>query len=176
MKSNALFRTVAYISVRTPELLLLRSIFSLYKLLVYRPSTCRYNHFALHLCILSQLPILLLPRSVPAVHPQIRPRHERASITDQEHCSAPILLGSRQTSQHILLWPLLLSLRVLLEELLYHCCHNVPWRDGVDPDVMQAPFGRQVSTELDYTCFGCVVCRANKPLLTLLAYKTPLRV
>lgn len=37
---------------------------------------------------------MLLPRRVTAVYSQVRPRHERAGIADQEHGCTTVLLGS----------------------------------------------------------------------------------
>lgn len=99
-----------------------------------------------------------------AIYPQIRPCHERAGIADQEHGCTTILLGGGQPSQHVLRRPGLLALRVLDEQLLHHLRYNISGRDGVDTNVVLTPFGRQVSSELDDTCLGRVVCGTDQPL------------
>ena len=105
-----------------------------------------------------------LPRSMATIHSQIRPRHERTRITDQEHRRPSVLLRLRQTAQHVLRRPLFFSLWVLHEQFLHHCRHNVSGRDGVDANVVLAPFRRQVTCELHHTGFRRIVCRADEAL------------
>lgn len=68
-----------------------------------------------------------LPRRVPPVNPQVRPRHEGARFAEKEDCSAAVFLRLGQAAQHVLRWPCFPSLGVLLEELLDHGRHNVSW-------------------------------------------------
>jgi hypothetical protein len=98
---------------------------------------------------------------MPSIDLQIRPCHKAARITYQEHSRAPILGRLTQSPQHILRWPVRLALWVLDKQLLHHGCDNVSWRNGVDADIVHAPFGREVAAELDDTGFGGVVGGAD---------------
>jgi hypothetical protein len=113
---------------------------------------------------LSQFTLMRLPCRMTAIYPQVRPCHERAGIADQEHGCATVLLGSGQSAQHVLCRPCLLALRVLDEQLLDHLRYDISGRDGVDTNVVLTPFGRKVSSELDDTCLGRVVCGADQAL------------
>lgn len=66
-------------------------------------------------------------------------------------------------------WPLFATLGILLEELLHHGRDDIAGRDGVDADVVLAPFRSQVATQLDNTSFRSVVCWANETLSIMLA-------
>ena len=90
---------------------------------------------------------------MPAVYPQVRPRHEPAGVAEQEDGRATVVLGLAEHVQHVLLRPLNLALWELGEELLHHLRHDVPWRDGVDPDSLVAPLHCQVARQLDHGCF-----------------------
>jgi hypothetical protein len=90
--------------------------------------------------------------------------HEAAGITDQKHGSAAILFRSRETLQHVLRRPLCFPLWKLLEQLLYHGRYNISWREGIDPNLVFAPFGRQIPPKLYHTGFRGIVGGANKAL------------
>jgi hypothetical protein len=104
---------------------------------------------------------------MPPIHPQIRARHKTTRPTQQKHRRAPIFLRPRQPPQHILRGPLDLPLREPLEQLLHHSRDNVPWRNGVNADVMWPPFSGEVAPELDDAGFGGVVGGADEVLQTI---------
>lgn len=108
--------------------------------------------------------LILLPSRVTAIYLQIRTSHERTRVTDQEDRRTPVFPWLRQPSQHILRWPLCLPLRKLDKQLLHHRRHDVSRRDGVDTNIMLAPFRSKVASQLNNACFRCVVCRANQAL------------
>lgn len=101
------------------------------------------------------------------VHPQITSSHKATGITDQKHSSTAVLFGARQTAQHVLLRPLFATLGELHKEVLDHLGDDVAGADGVDTDVVLAPFGGEVAAELDDGCFGGVVGWADEALLCL---------
>lgn len=90
--------------------------------------------------------------------------HEAAGITDQKHGGAAVLFRSRKTLQHVLRGPVRFPLWELLEQLLHHGRHDVSWREGVDPNLVLAPFGRQVPPELYHASLRGIVGRANEAL------------
>ena len=108
--------------------------------------------------------ISLSPRTMAAVYAQVGPGHEAARITDQEDGSTPVFLRLAQSSQHILLRPLGLPLRELVEELGDHSRDNIAWRNGVHADAVLAPFGGEISPELEDGGFGGVVGGADEAL------------
>ena len=101
---------------------------------------------------------------MPAINPQITPRHKRARLRDQKHRRSSILLRLAQPAQHILLRPLGLALRVLHEQLHHHGRHDVTWGNGVDADTMFAPFHCKVARELEDSGFRSVVRGADQTL------------
>jgi hypothetical protein len=90
--------------------------------------------------------------------------HEAGSITDQKSSSTSIFLRLAQSSQHILLWPIRSPLWKFNKQLLDHSRNDVTGRDGVDSDTILTPFASQVTTELDYRCFGSIVGGADESL------------
>jgi hypothetical protein len=105
-----------------------------------------------------------LPRGVATIHAQVTTSHERASVTKQEDRSTTVLLGTRETTKHVLLGPLCLALRELNEQVRNHRRDNVTRRDSVDADVVLAPFSGEVARKLDDGCLASVVSGANKAL------------
>lgn len=116
--------------------------------------------------------VLQLPRSMATVHPQIASRHKAAGIADQKHSRATVFLGPRQATQHVLLGPFLAALGELHEQVLDHLRDDVAGADGVDADVVLAPFGGEVAAELDDGGFGGVVGWADEALLCLASQTT----
>lgn len=98
------------------------------------------------------------------VNAQVTTSHEAASIAEQEDSRPAVLLRTGQTAQHVLLGPLVAALRELDEELLDHCGDDVAGGDGVDADVVLAPFGGEVAAELDDGGFAGVVCGTDEAL------------
>lgn len=98
------------------------------------------------------------------VNAQITSSHEATGITEEEHSSAAVLLRARQTAQHVLLGPLVAALGKFDEELFHHGGDDVARGDGVDADVVLAPFGGEVATELDDGCFAGVVGGTDEAL------------
>lgn len=105
-----------------------------------------------------------LPSSMATVHPQIASRHEATGVADQKDSSATIFFGARQTTQHVLLGPFFAAFGKLHEQVLDHLGDDVSGADGVDADVVLAPFGGEVATELDDGCLGGVVGWADEAL------------
>lgn len=105
-----------------------------------------------------------LPSSVTTINAQVATSHKAASITEQEDSSTTVLLGTRQTAQHVLLGPLVASLGEVDEELLHHGGDDVARGDGVDTDVVLAPFGGEVAAELNDGCLAGVVGGADQSL------------
>lgn len=98
------------------------------------------------------------------VHAQITTSHETACIAEQEHRRTAVLLGTGQTAQHVLLGPLVAALGELDEQLLDHLRDDVARGNGVDADVVLAPFGSQVAAQLDDSGFTGVVGGADETL------------
>lgn len=99
-----------------------------------------------------------------AVHAQIAASHEAARVADQENRGTTVLSRTGQTTQHVLFGPLGAALRELEKQILDHLGDNVPRRDGVDADVVLAPFGGQVAAQLDDAGLGSVVRSADEAL------------
>lgn len=95
------------------------------------------------------------------VDSQVCASAEAASIAKQEDCSAPVLLWIAQSAQHVVLGPVLLSVRELLEERGRHGGDNIARRDGVDPDAVLAPFAGQISGKLDDASLGGIIGPAS---------------
>lgn len=110
---------------------------------------------------------ITLPSSMATVHPQIASRHKATSIADQEHRRATVFFRARQTTQHVLLGPFLAALGKLHEQVLDHLGDDVAGADGVDTDVVLAPFGGEVAAELDDGCFGSIVGWADETLFSV---------
>lgn len=110
------------------------------------------------------LPMLHLPRSMATVNAQVTTSHEAASIAEQEDCSTTVLLRAGQTAQHVLLGPLVAALGELDEQLLDHLSDDVARGNGVDADVVLAPFSSQVAAQLDDGRFAGVVGGADQTL------------
>ena len=98
------------------------------------------------------------------IHAQVASSHEAASITEQEDSSATVLFRSGETAKHVLFGPLVATFGELDEQLLNHSSNNVTRGDGVDADVICAPFGGEVACELEDSSLASVICGANKTL------------
>lgn len=98
------------------------------------------------------------------IHAQVASSHEATSIAEQEDSSATVLFWSRETAKHVLFGPLVATFRELDEQLLNHSGNNVTRGDGVDADVVGAPFGSEVACELDDSSLASIICGANKTL------------
>lgn len=81
-----------------------------------------------------------------AIHPQVTPRHEATGVTKEEDGSSTVLIWGRESAEHVLLWPLIAPLRVLVEQFLDHGGDNVARGDGVDADVELAPFRGEIAS------------------------------
>ena len=68
-----------------------------------------------------------LPCRMPPVHPQIRARHVRAGVTEEEDRCAAIFLWSAEAVEHVLRRPVRAALGVEAEELFDHGGDNVAW-------------------------------------------------
>lgn len=101
--------------------------------------------------------IISSPSSMATINLHIARRHEAGSITDQEHRCSSILMRQTQLPKHVMRWPVSLPIRVLFEQRLHHCRHNIAWRDGVDSNAVLAPFCCETASELQDTGFGGVV-------------------
>lgn len=112
-----------------------------------------------------------LPGSMATIHPQIASSHKAAGVTDQKHSRATVLLRARQTAQHVLLGPFLAALGVLHKQVLDHLGDDIPGADGVDANVVLAPFGGEVAAELDDGCFGGIIGWADEALDTSVSIK-----
>lgn len=99
------------------------------------------------------------------VHAQVRASHERRGIRKEEDCCTTVLLGTRQTTEHVLFGPLIAALRELNKQLLNHGSDDVTRGDSVDTDIVLTPFGSEVATKLDDGSLGGVVGGTNKALL-----------
>lgn len=105
-----------------------------------------------------------LPRSVTAVHAQIAASHKAACIANQENRGTTVLSRERQTAQHVLFGPLGAALGELDKQVLDHLGDNISGGNGVDADVVLAPFGGQVAAQLDDAGLGSVVGSADEAL------------
>lgn len=101
------------------------------------------------------------------VNAQVTTSHEAARITEQEDRRTAVLLRTGQAAQHVLLGPLVAALGEVDEELLDHGGDDVARGDGVDADVVLAPFGGEVAAELDDGCFGGVIGGADQTLQSI---------
>lgn len=86
-----------------------------------------------------------LPGSVAAIHSQVASRHEATSITEEEDGSTTVFIWVGESAEHVLLGPLIATVRELVEQLLNHGGDNVARGDGVDADVELTPFGSEVA-------------------------------
>lgn len=98
------------------------------------------------------------------IHTEVTASHEAASIANEEDCCTTIFLRPGETTKHILLGPLLATLRELNEQLLDHSCDNVARGDSVNTDIIGSPFGGEVASELENSGLASIVCGANKTL------------
>lgn len=55
-----------------------------------------------------------------AINSQIRTSHESAGVAEQEYGGTSVVLGLAELVQHIMSWPLRLTLRELHKQLLDH--------------------------------------------------------
>lgn len=117
-----------------------------------------------HSITIINFPQPYLPRGMSAVHAQVAAGHEAAGIAQQEHSGAAVLLRAGQTAQHVLLGPLITTLGEVKEELFHHGGDDVAGGDGVDADVVLAPLGGEVATELDDSGLACVVGGTDETL------------
>jgi hypothetical protein len=108
--------------------------------------------------------VINLPCGVAAIHAQVTSSHEAASIAEKEDSGATVLFRPGETGKHVLLGPLVAAFGELDKQLLNHSGDNVARGDGVDADVVGAPFGSEVAGELDDSSFASVICGANKAL------------
>lgn len=92
------------------------------------------------------------------VDTEITSRHEAASIAEQKYGSTAIFLGDAESLKHVLLGPLLLSLRVVVKQVQQHLGQDITRRESVDADAILAPLGSQASGQLDNSSLGGVVC------------------
>lgn len=105
-----------------------------------------------------------LPCGVATVHAQVAASHETAGITEQENSGTTVLLGTRQTAEHVLLGPLVAALREINEQLLNHSRDDVARRDSVDTNVVRAPLSCQVPAKLDDGSLASIVGGTNETL------------
>lgn len=125
-----------------------------------RPRVAEYNS----LFLFPRLPSKVLPSGVTAVHAQVTTGHEAAGVAEQKYSSTAIFLRARQAAQHVLLGPLIATLGELGKELLNHGSHDVARGDGVDTNVVLAPLGGEVATQLEDSGFAGIIGRADKTL------------
>lgn len=92
------------------------------------------------------------------VNTEITSRHEAAGVTEQEHGSTAIFLGNTESLKHVLLGPLLFSLRVIIEQIQQHLSQDVTRRECVNANAILAPLGSQASGQLDNGSLGGVIC------------------
>ncbi len=109
-------------------------------------------------------PLLHLPRSMATVNAQVTTSHEAARIAEQEDRRTAVLLRAGQTAQHVLLGPLVAALGELDKQILNHLRDDVARGNGVDADVVLAPFRSQVAAQLDDGRFAGVVGGADQTL------------
>lgn len=91
--------------------------------------------------------------------------NEAAGIAEKENSSTTVIFRERKTTEHVLLRPLLTTLRVLDEQLLDHSSHDITGGDGVDADAIHAPLGGKVAAKLENTCLASVVGSADETLI-----------
>lgn len=96
------------------------------------------------------------------VDPQVGPRHEAASVAQQEDGGAAVVLGPAERAEHVVLRPFDLALRELVEQFLHHLRHDVSRRYRVHADPVAAPLHREVAPQLDHGRFGRVVDPAGE--------------
>jgi len=105
-----------------------------------------------------------LPSAVSTVNPQIRTRHERACVAEQEDCRTTVFPRLTELTEHVMRRPFTFPLRKLLKQCLDHSSNDVTRRNSVDADTMWAPLRSKVTSELYNTSLGSVVSRADKSL------------
>lgn len=98
------------------------------------------------------------------IHAEVTTSHEAASIAKQEDRGTTVLFRAGETTEHILLGPLLAALGELNEQLLNHSSNNIAWGDGVDADVVGSPFGSKIASKLENSGLAGVVGGANQSL------------
>lgn len=98
------------------------------------------------------------------INTQVTTSHEAGSITEQEDGGTAVLFRTGETTEHVLLGPLVATVGEVDEELLDHGGDNVAGGDGVDADVVLAPLGGEVATELDDSGLACVVGGTDETL------------
>lgn len=98
------------------------------------------------------------------IHAEIATSHEAACIAKQENSGATVLLRSGEAAKHVLLRPPFPTLGELDEQLLNHSGDNVARGDGVNSNVVGAPFGGEVASELNNSSLASIVGGANKTL------------
>lgn len=108
--------------------------------------------------------IVHLPRGVATIHAQVAASHEAAGIAEQEDRGATVLLWPGEAAQHVLLGPLVPAVGELDEQLLDHGGDDVAGGDGVDADVVGAPFGGEIAGELEDSGLAGIVCGTNQTL------------
>jgi hypothetical protein len=113
-----------------------------------------------------------LPCGVATIHAQVAASHKAASIAEQEDGGATVLLRTGEAAKHVLLGPLVAALGEFNEEILDHGGDDVAGGDGVDADVVGAPFGGEVAGKLEDSGFAGVVRGADETLYELLDHCT----
>lgn len=98
------------------------------------------------------------------IHAKVTSSHEAAGIAEKEDSGATVLFRSGETGKHVLFGPLVAAFGELDKQLLNHGGDDVARGDGVDADVIGAPFGSEVAGELDDSSLASVICGANKTL------------
>lgn len=88
-----------------------------------------------------------------AINLHISGSHEAARLTQQEDSRATVLLRLTELAKHVLRGPVSLSIRVLLEQLLHHCGHDIARRYCVHTNTVLTPLRGEVTGELDDTSF-----------------------
>lgn len=99
------------------------------------------------------------------VHAQVATSHEAAGIAEQENGCTAVLLWPGETTKHVLLRPLVATIREVDEQFLNHSSNNVARGDSVDTNVVLAPLSGEVTAQLDDGGLTGIVGGANETLL-----------
>jgi hypothetical protein len=112
---------------------------------VYGRPKCTFTSFYAHDGPYNLLNLLMydytpqsLPSSVTCITLQVRARHERRCITNQENCHPSILLRLTQLLEHVLLWPILSPQGCLTNGSSTILAHTVIRRYGFHTDSILA--------------------------------------
>lgn len=96
------------------------------------------------------------------VNAKVAARHEAAGVAEEEDSGTAVLLGNAESLKHVLLGPLLLSLRIVVKQVQQHLSQDVARRKGVNTDAVLAPLSSQASGQLDNTGLGGIVCSVRR--------------